>query len=352
MTSRLIIHATNVHQGGGRALLDALLRVVPEKQEIVLLADERLQVNSDLARNIDVRRCRRTIRHRLLAERWLAGNAKESDTVLCFGNLPPMFRLCAHTYVLIQNRYLLDGAGLDGFPLFTRVRLTIERLWLLTRVGNADEIFVQTPSMKNLAESKFRNLVPVRVFPFVAVANGYARQVGVQAKRSKEFDFVFVATGEKHKNHRRLISTWCLLAAEGMFPSLCLTLDCRRFEDLCEEIEKARCECGVVIINAGDLSHADVLTLYTRAGALIYPSTFESFGLPLIEARQAGLPILASELDYVRDLVDPEQTFDPESPRSIARAVKRFLGENPENLQLQDASVFLKHVLDLKGSKE
>jgi glycosyltransferase involved in cell wall biosynthesis len=69
---------------------------------------------------------------------------------------------------------------------------------------------------------------------------------------------------------------------------------------------------------------------YREAGALIYPSTMESLGLPLLEARAAGLPVIASERDYVRDLVVPEQTFDPESPLSIARAVKRFLN-GPEN---------------------
>jgi glycosyltransferase involved in cell wall biosynthesis len=72
----------------------------------------------------------------------------------------------------------------------------------------------------------------------------------------------------------------------------------------------------------------------------------ESFGLPLIEARQAGLPILASELDYVRDVVDPEQTFDPDSPMSIARAVKRFLGVEVTPIPLLSASQFLESVFN------
>ena len=68
-----------------------------------------------------------------------------------------------------------------------------------------------------------------------------------------------------------------------------------------------------------------MLALYASAGALVFPSLGESFGLPLIEARQAGLSILAPELDYVRDVCEPAQTFDPQSATSIARAVKRFL---------------------------
>jgi len=95
---------------------------------------------------------------------------------------------------------------------------------------------------------------------------------------------------------------------------------------LCLDIEEMCKLHGLKITNERYLSHSEILKLYKRVDALIYPSTFESFGLPLIEARQAGLRVLASEMDYVRDVLDPEQTFDPQSPVSITRAVKRFLG--------------------------
>ena len=63
-----------------------------------------------------------------------------------------------------------------------------------------------------------------------------------------------------------------------------------------------------------------------RSKALIFPSLAESFGLPLVEAQEFNKPILASELDFVRDVCSPVDTFDPKSSLSIARAVKRFLG--------------------------
>jgi len=99
------------------------------------------------------------------------------------------------------------------------------------------------------------------------------------------------------------------------------------------------------IENQGNLPHQGVKRLYRETQALIYPSSFESLGLPLIEARQAGLPVLAPELDYVRDVLDPEQTFDPHSPTSIARAVKRFLGIEENPLPLQNAREFIHRAL-------
>ena len=70
----------------------------------------------------------------------------------------------------------------------------------------------------------------------------------------------------------------------------------------------------------------DVQPLYRSASALVYPSLLESFGLPLTEAKACGLPVIAAELDVVRDVLDPVQAFDPLSPTSIARAVIRFMG--------------------------
>ena len=65
----------------------------------------------------------------------------------------------------------------------------------------------------------------------------------------------------------------------------------------------------------------------------------------MIEARQAGLPIIASELDYVRDLIDPEESFDPNSPRSIALAVKRLMMKEEPALSLQNPEGFLRQIL-------
>lgn len=338
----LIIHATNVHQGGGGALLSALLGACPSDQQVVVLLDKRMTLPTKLPENLTTKLVSSTIWQRLRAEWWLAKNAQPQDTILCFGNLPPLFKLRGHVVVFVQNRYLIDGVKLDGFPLKVRLRLAMERLWLFRKMSNVSEFIVQTPTMKKLLDIKARGKVPIRILPFVAEPNGYARNT-VQSEVQKEniCDFVYVASGEPHKNHRQLIEAWCLLAKEGLFPSLKLTLDMENFAELCSWLGKKIELSRMNVENVGCLPHAQVKALYDQADALIFPSTFESFGLPLIEARQAGLPVLASELDYVRDALDPEQTFDPESAVSIARAVKRFLGINEQPLPLLDATQFM-----------
>ena len=190
-----------------------------------------------------------------------------------------------------------------------------------------------------------RTATPVHVLPFTSRHEAYSR-IGLidKARKDVTFDFVYVASGEPHKNHRNLIEAWCLLAQEEVFPSLKLTVDPLVFPELCAWMEQMAGQYALKIENRGHLPYEAILELYSDAGALIYTSTFESLGLPLIEARQAGLPILSSELDYVRDVIDPEQTFDPGSSVSIARAVKRHMGIKERPLPMQFAVLFLQHV--------
>jgi len=345
MPPRIYIHATNVHQGGGRALLAPLLEALPDSPEMYALLDNRMQTPFGMRECIQIKRVHPSVVGRLRAEQWLANNVMLGDLVICFGNLPPLFKLRGRAVVFLQNRYLIDDVCLNDFQPTIRARIMMERLWVSSRLANADEFIVQTPTMKRLLEAKTKSSVSIRVLPFVADPNGYARSNSHEGKLQKNCsDFLYVASGEPHKNHLQILDAWRLLAEEGLFPSLLLTLDEVQFQSLCRKIEELRLRYELKVTNMGVLSHDNVLALYAKVDALIFPSTFESFGLPLVEARQAGLPILAPELDYVRDVITPEQSFDPESPISISRAVKRFLGVDEPSLSLLNAKSFLEQL--------
>jgi glycosyltransferase involved in cell wall biosynthesis len=344
---RLFIHAANIHSGGGRSLLSALLEAWPVDQVGVLQLDARMPVTGAIKPQVGIRTVLPTVMRRLLAEWWLFRSVAKGDRVLCFGNLPPLFRLRGHVSVFLQNRYLVDPVSLASFPWKTRLRLQLERYWFKWRLGNANAVVVQTPSMQE-ALGRYGALrgQTVLVLPFVNASAGHQKSVRLQDIRQGAGVFLYVASGEPHKNHKCLIEAWCRLAQEGHYPALLLTLDESVNKELCAWIAQRMTAFRLDVKNLGSQPHHEILRLYTQVDAVIFPSTFESFGIPLIEARQAGLPILAAELDYVRDVVDPEQVFDPTSPISIARAVKRFMGADEGELPLLDASEFLDRILN------
>ena len=339
---QIFVHAPNISIGGGATLLKALISALPHSDLVIAQLDARMQLG-DSCPDMTIRRVKPTLLGRICAEWWLVKNVNHNDLVFCFGGLPPLFRLNGKSVVYVQNRYLVEGRSLKGFPLKIKLRLAFERLWLMWRMANADELIVQTPAMKTLiSQSDYLNGQVVHIKPFVSEIHGYQRVSCANTNNHyQEYDFIYVASGEPHKNHRQLIDAWCLLAEQNLFPTLCLTLRHNASKELCDWIDNKKDKYHLKITNVGNISHQQVLKLYKLAGALIYTSSLESFGLPLIEATQAGLPILAAELDYVRDIIDPVETFDSHSPLSIARAVKRYLGVKEAGRELTDASSFL-----------
>ena len=351
LAKRLFIHAVNIHNGGGRKLLSSLLANLPTDRPVILLADTRFNLDISPHAILQVKKFRGTIVQRFLAELWLLQNVKPDDHVLCFGNLPPLFNLEGFISDFVQNRYLIDPTSFRCTPLRLRLRLSIERFWLVWRGSSIDQFIVQTPTMLNLMKRKAKKWkVKVNMLPFSNQSKEFFRaQKNSVSNGPSDVDFVYVASGEAHKNHSKLIEAWCLLAKEGHFPSLWLTISEDNDPQLCSFIAKKIKVYKLRVQNLGVLLPAEIYPLYKKATALIYPSLFESFGLPLIEARQAGILIVASELDYVRDIVDPDETFDPQSPVSIARAVKRFMGWPEAQLPLLDAEEFLHSIREDRG---
>jgi glycosyltransferase involved in cell wall biosynthesis len=265
--------------------------------------------------------------------------AKAEDVVLCFGNLPPLLHVSGRVTVFLQNRYLFGRRDLATFGWRARLRLLAERCWLRFRLKHTIQICVQTPTMAR--ELKAETGMQARVLSFFPITTPLDSR-----HELKRFDFIYVATGEPHKNHRNLVEAWKLLAKDGLHPSLCLTLDHKKDRHLLSWVEFEMRTACLRIENVGLRSREDLDQHYRESGALIYPSTLESLGLPLLEGAAVGLPILASELDYVRDVSVPVQTFDPGSPVSIARAVKRHLGIAKSPPQPLSPAAFLQAIQD------
>ena len=333
----LIIHAPNVHQGGGQTLLNALLACAD--QSTCCVVDERMPTNK-IDPGVVICSIKPTLIDRFKAEVLLAKNAKFGDTVLCFGNLPPLIKSPASVKVFLQNRYLFGKHDFSSFSIPTRLRLQLERWWFRTRMQSHYTIIVQSQTMQRELKKSlgFESIV----LPFSAAGTDQPDSGNHDIPETKEFDFVYVSSAEPHKNHAALLDTWAILADQGVRPNLALTVS--ESSPVAQLIERSKNTHGLKITNFGTLQHGDVQALYANSKALIFPSKLESFGLPLLEAQQLGMPILAPELDYVRDVVEPNETFNADSPTSMARAVMRHMNIESAKIQPICAAEFLRQI--------
>lgn len=324
----VLLSAFGIHAGGGLVLLNALMKGLSGSLKAASL-DVRFAFDSSLtSSDVRIEYVRRSFIARLIALSRLARMTSQGDTLLCFNSLPPLFKPKGRVIVFVHAPHFVGAhRGIRYSPL-TALRIKIERLWYRLGIRNCDEIWVQTVSMKN-AMGLQHPLAIIKVKPLVdddlaaRLANPSAL-VQPQLVEAAQFTFFYPADAVGHKNHEHLLKAWEILAEEDRKPTLLLTLRSSEMEHLKKRAQLDR-SLAIGLVNLGWLSREDVLKEMKKSSALIFPSRAETFGLPMLEARALGVPIIASEREFVRDVCRPHQTFDPDSPRSIALAVIRFM---------------------------
>jgi glycosyltransferase involved in cell wall biosynthesis len=85
----------------------------------------------------------------------------------------------------------------------------------------------------------------------------------------------------------------------------------------------------------GWIPREDLYDLYRRATAFLYPSLFEGFGLPVLEALAAGVPTACSSIQPLNEIAgDAALKFDPRDHAAIAAAMRRLVEDQPLRAQL------------------
>lgn len=100
----------------------------------------------------------------------------------------------------------------------------------------------------------------------------------------------------------------------------------KRYPEVSRLVKKLGLEKSVVL--AGYVSEEELLILYNSATALIFPSLYEGFGLPPLEAMASGLPVISSNLSSLPEVVGRAALLiNPEDVDEIKNAIVGIFGE-------------------------
>ncbi len=127
-------------------------------------------------------------------------------------------------------------------------------------------------------------------------------------------EFLALSTIEPRKGHDLLLDIWERFAGAGA-PRLHL-VGRRGWHD---QAFFGRLDAAVAtgtVVEHPDLDDSAVRTLMARCRALLFPSLAEGYGLPLVEARSAGLPVIASDLPEFREIHGERVQYVPVSDRA------------------------------------
>jgi glycosyltransferase involved in cell wall biosynthesis len=140
--------------------------------------------------------------------------------------------------------------------------------------------------------------------------------------------FLYVGTIQPRKNLLRLIEAFALAAP--LLGNQCLLIVGRRGW-LSAPIEQRASELGIAdrVLFPGYVADADLPALYAGATAFTFPSLYEGFGMPILEAMAAGVPVLTSTTSALPEVAgDAALLVDPLDTQAIADALIQLATNN------------------------
>jgi len=149
-----------------------------------------------------------------------------------------------------------------------------------------------------------------------------------------------VGTLEPRKNHRRLAAAYAEL--KKRVPDTYPLLLAGAQGWLMEGFEKYLEELGIRqhVICPGYVDDAALQWLYQHCFALVYPSIFEGFGLPVLEAMSLGTATITSDVTSIPEITEDTQLLiDPHDEGSILRAMQRVWEDRELHARLKEAAL-------------
>jgi glycosyltransferase involved in cell wall biosynthesis len=145
-----------------------------------------------------------------------------------------------------------------------------------------------------------------------------------------------VSAKRPHKNLVRLLEAHALLPSDHRPVLVIPGYPTPHEEELRRHAHELAIEDDVRLL--GWVSDPELEALYLVASCFVFPSLYEGFGMPVLEAMSRGVPVACSNRGSLREVAgDAALLFEPESVRSIADAIERVLADPEEAKRLRVA---------------
>jgi alpha-1,3-rhamnosyl/mannosyltransferase len=174
------------------------------------------------------------------------------------------------------------------------------------------------------------------------------RRYGLDRRRL----FVYPAITYPHKNHLMLLDAFAVVARDHPDAALVLTGGSAQMET---EVRRAATAPELVgrVFRLGRIPSDDLDALYRTALALTFPSRFEGFGIPVLEAMSRGLPVIAADATALPEVVgDAGLLVEPGDVQGWALAMNRLLDDDDLGRQMAERGLARARQFDWPSAAE
>jgi glycosyltransferase involved in cell wall biosynthesis len=318
-SSKVALHFTNVTGTGAVRLLESLLPAIEGSQEVsicTMYLPNQGPLSSYRPKNQETD-CKKYIRilpnsiSRVLECLFCSTSLNPAIPVLVFGDIP--LRCKAPQVVFVQTSHLLAPKKIQFS--FDFIKFLFARILFRFTSRYPNIFIVQTSVMKELLALSYpaiANKIVVISQPAPQWLLTAASNKTKKTYLSGGLKLIYPAAGYRHKNHQLLSKVNLNNDLRWPIETLKVTLSPDKNPN--PNIAWLRC--------VGLLSIEQMIQAYAEVDALLFLSTDESYGLPLVEAMFLNLPIICPNLAYSRTLCGPDAIyFDPNSAESLNAAV-------------------------------
>ncbi len=167
----------------------------------------------------------------------------------------------------------------------------------------------------------------------------HERLMQIRKKYDLDRPFMYYPAGSwPHKNHKTLLAALKLLIERNNFDGLLVLtgIAMQAHNAMLEEIEKLGLTESVKVL--GYLPYDELPFLYNLASLLVFPSLFEGFGIPLVEAMACGCPVVCSNVTSLPEVVgNAGVMFEPLSSEDMADKIWSVWDSTGVQQRLRDA---------------
>ncbi|MEW4571065.1 glycosyltransferase [Tautonia sp. JC769] len=233
---------------------------------------------------------------------------------------------------LFQETYLVNEQVGRWFYGHLRRLCRYDRLLAISEATRAD-----TLQLLGLPPSRVRTIGTASERPAIGESQAPHRSGAVLDRLGIDRPYLFcLGSSDPRKNLRGLIDAFSMLPAQHRLQTQ-LVVTCSLIEAEVRQLRRHAADRGIedqlVLTNAVD--QETLITLYRSCAAFVFPSLYEGFGLPILEAMQLGAPVIAANNSSQPEVLGEAGLLaNAAEPSDLAAKMVRLLEDPPLRARL------------------